>query len=123
MGTGAISILFHNFPYLNNTITFKIFTYIFFFLNLFLFVVFNVMTVARYTIFPDIWGIMLRHPVQSLFIGCYPMGFATLINIGVGLIYEQEGYGGRGFLYFLWACWWFDVIISFLCAFAVVHLM
>lgn len=122
MGTGAISILFHNYPYLNDSITFKIFTYIFFFLNLALFLLFNFMTIARYTIFPDIWSIMIRHPVQSLFIGCYPMGFATLINIGVGLIYE-DGFGGRGFLYFLWACWWVDVVISFLCAFAIVHVM
>ncbi|KAJ3525696.1 hypothetical protein NM688_g8366 [Phlebia brevispora] len=118
MGTGAISILFHNYPYADNSTPMKMFTYIFFFLNLALLVVFNVLTLARYIIFPDIWGIMIRHPVQSLYIGCYPMGAATLINIGVGLIYEEYSFGGRGFLYFLWACWWVDVILSFICAFA-----
>lgn len=123
MGTGAISILFHNYPYLEDSETFKIFTYIFFFLNLALFLTFNIMTVARYAIFPDVWSIMIRHPVQSLYIGCYPMGMATLINIGVGLIYQQYNFGGRGFLYFLWACWWLNVVLSFTCAFAVVHVM
>ena len=123
MGTGAISILFHNYPYLANSMTFKIFTYIFFFLNLALFLIFNIMTLARYTIFPDIWSIMIRHPVQSLYIGCYPMGATTLINVAVGLIYEQFNFGGRGFIYFLWGCWWVVVVLSFLCAFAVVHVM
>ena len=123
MGTGAVSILFHNYPYANDSITMKVFTYIFFFLNLAFFLIFNVLTAARYIIFPDIWSIMIRHPVQSLYIGCYPMGAATLINIGVGLLYEQYDFGGRAFLYFLWGCWWIDVIISFVCAFAVVHIM
>lgn len=123
MGTGSISILFHNYPYADTSSIINVFSYIFFFLNLALFVVFNVLTVARYAIFPDIWSIMIRHPVQSLYIGCYPMGAATLINIGVGLIYEQYGFGGRAFVYFLWACWWLDVVASFICAFALVHAM
>ena len=29
---------------------------------------------------PQIWSMMIRHPAQSLFIGCFPMGAATLIN-------------------------------------------
>lgn len=28
----------------------------------------------------QVWGLMLNHPAQSLFIGCFPMGAATLIN-------------------------------------------
>lgn len=66
---------------------------------------------------------MIRHPVQSLYIGTYPMGAATLINVAVGLIYEQYGFGHKAFLYFLWAMWWLDVVLSFLCAFLLVHIM
>ena len=101
----------------------KVFSAIFFFFNLILFIVFNILTIARYVIFPDIWPLMLRHPVQSLYMGCYPMGAATLINIGAGLLYEEWHWGKRAFLYVLWGFWWVDVAISFLCAFAMVHIM
>ncbi|KAI0341913.1 hypothetical protein BDW22DRAFT_1357999 [Trametopsis cervina] len=121
MGTGAISILFHNYPYPTRTL--YIFTFIIFFLNLVLFIIFNILTIARYVIFPDIWSIMIRHPVQSLYLGCYPMGGSTLINIGVSLIYQQYGFGGKPFLYFLWAMWWLEVGLSFLCVFPLVHIM
>ena len=123
LGTGAISILLHNYPYASTSTTLKIFTYIIFFMNLALFLIFNALTLSRYTLFPDIWGIMLRHPVQSLYVGCYPMGVTTLINIAVGLISEQEGFGGRPFLYAVWAIWWLVVVLSFVCAFALVHVM
>lgn len=123
MGTGAISILFHNYPYADDSTTMKVFTYIFFFLNLVLFITFNVLTAIRYIIFPDILTVMIRHPVQSLYVGCYPMGATTLVSVGVGLIYEQYNFGGRPFLYFLWACWWAIIVLSFISAFAVVHIM
>ncbi len=99
-----------------------VFTYIFFFLNLALFIIFNALTAARYILFPDIWSIMLRHPTQSLYLGTYPMGAATLISVAVGLIYEG-GFGGRAFLYTLWALWWLDVALSLLCTFVIVHIM
>jgi tellurite resistance protein TehA-like permease len=100
-----------------------VFTYIFFFLNLALFVVFNMLSIARYMLFPQSWSLTIYHPVQSLYLGCYPMGATTLINIAVGLIYQEDDFGGTSFLYFLWATWWLDVALSFLCAFALVHIM
>lgn len=35
---------------------------------------------GRRLISPQVWSLMLAHPAQSLFIGCFPMGAATLIN-------------------------------------------
>ena len=122
-GTGSISILFLNYPYGSETKTMQVFTYIFFFLNLALFIIFNALTVARYIFFPDIWSIMIQHPTQSLFIGTYPMGLATLISVAVGLVYERDHFGGKAFLYTIWGIWWLDVVISILCAFAIVHIM
>lgn len=81
------------------------------------------MTIMRYAIFPDIWSLMIRHPVQSVYVGCYPMGAATLINVAVGLVYQQYGFGGMPFLYFLWGMWWLDVVLSFVCAFPMIHIM
>ncbi|KAI0332354.1 C4-dicarboxylate transporter/malic acid transport protein [Cubamyces sp. BRFM 1775] len=123
MGTGSISILFNNSPYARDSPTIEALTYIFFFLNLALFVVFNALTLARYIMFPDIWSMMIHHPIQSLFVGTYPMGLSTLLNIAVGFLYQRKGFGGRGFLYTMWGLWWFDVFLSIACAFELVHIM
>ncbi|KAI0374185.1 hypothetical protein BV20DRAFT_1049578 [Pilatotrama ljubarskyi] len=123
MGTGSISILFNNSPYARDSRTMEILAFVFFFLNLALFVVFNALTVARYIIFPDIWSIMIHHPTQSLFVGTYPMGAATLLSIAAGLVYEKYHFGSTGFLYTMWGLWWIDVAISFACAFEIVHIM
>nr|VWP00258.1 GATA type zinc finger protein Asd4 [Ganoderma boninense] len=123
MGTGAVGMLWLNFPYADGSTTIEVFTYIFFFLDLFLFVLFNILTAIRYYMFPKIWLAMIHHPTQSLFLGTYPMGLSTLINVAVGLLYTKDGFGGRGFLYTLWAIWWFDLFLSALSAFGVVHIM
>lgn len=123
VGTGALSVLFHNFPYADDSATMKIFATIFFFLNLVLFVLFNIITISRFIFFPDIWSLMVHHPVQSLFLGTYPMGGATLISVAVTLFYSDDGVGGSAFLYMLWVFWWLDLLVSALCAYHLVHIM
>ncbi|KAF9820333.1 hypothetical protein IEO21_01547 [Rhodonia placenta] len=123
MGTGAVSMVFNNFPYATHSATLKIFSAILFFLNLSLFIIFNILSLYRYLRYPQVWSDMLCHPVQSLYLGTYAMGFSTIINVGVQLIYEEYKFGGPAFLYFLWACWWYDVVLSFLCGFVLVHIM
>ncbi|KAI0661331.1 voltage-dependent anion channel-domain-containing protein [Cubamyces menziesii] len=123
MGTGSISILFNNSPYARDSPVVEALVYIFFFLNLVLFVIFNALTIARYIMFPDIWSMMIHHPIQSLFVGAYPMGLSTLLNIAVGFLYQRKGFGGQGFLYAMWGVWWFDVALSVACAFELVHIM
>lgn len=83
VGTGAVSLLFHTFPYGNETKPMKVITLVIFLLNLVLFVVFTAITIARYFMFPDVWRLMMRHPVQSLYLGCFPMAGTTLINVSV----------------------------------------
>ena len=109
-----ISILWHNFPYATDSTTMKIFTFIFFFLNLALFVLFMFSSIARYVLFPYKWFLVIKQPSQSLYLGCFPMGATTLITIAVVQIEQQYGFGGRRFLYALWAFWWLDVALSFL---------
>lgn len=36
--------------------------------------------VRRFLLFPETFKPMLRHPVQSMFIGCIPMAMATIVN-------------------------------------------
>jgi tellurite resistance protein TehA-like permease len=122
-GTGAISLLLNGFPYGNERQIVTILTLAFFFLNLVLFCLFTAITIARYALFPDVWSIMLYHPVQSLYIGCFPMGAATLINVAATMINVRCGFGGRPFLLALWGCWWLDVTASLLCCWGMAHIM
>ncbi len=98
-------------------------TLVFFFLNLCLFLTFTVISAIRYILWPDIWSIMIRNPVQSLFISTFPMGATTILNIAVSLINSQYGFGGKPFLYVLWALWWLDSALSVLCCWGVLHYM
>jgi tellurite resistance protein TehA-like permease len=77
MGTGIVSILLHNLPY--NAAWLQYVSYVFFCINVVLFVVFLAISVARYVLYPEIWGAMIAHPGQSLFLGCFPMAFASML--------------------------------------------
>ncbi|OAX42523.1 hypothetical protein K503DRAFT_733445 [Rhizopogon vinicolor AM-OR11-026] len=123
MGTGSIAILFHNFPYATDSSVMRAFTLVFFFFNLALYILFSAVSAARYILFPGIWSRMIRHPVQSLYIGTFPMGATTLINIASADIFETYGFGGKPFIYTVWACWWINVAISFTCCFGMMHIM
>jgi hypothetical protein len=67
MGTGIVSILLHDLPY--NADWLYWLSVVLFAVNVGLFVGFTVVSAVRYVMYPGIWGAMLRHPVQSLFLG------------------------------------------------------
>ncbi|KDR75917.1 hypothetical protein GALMADRAFT_226578 [Galerina marginata CBS 339.88] len=123
MGTGAISGLFVSFPYAHASNPMIILSLIVFFLNLVLFALFTTLMVAKYLSFPEKWSLLIRNPVTSLYLGCFPMAGTTLINIATQVVHAKYNVGGKGFLYFIWAMWWLDVIISFLCCWVGVHVM
>ena len=50
-------------------------------LNVALFSIFLVISILRYSVYPEIWSAMIRHAAQSLFLGTFPMGLATIINM------------------------------------------
>ncbi|PSR77991.1 voltage-dependent anion channel-domain-containing protein [Coniella lustricola] len=76
MGTGIVSILLlRGLPY--TTLAFSYLAYAFFALNVALFLVFLALSIARYSLYPEIWVAMVNHPGQSLFLGTFPMGLAS----------------------------------------------
>ncbi|KAF8584835.1 hypothetical protein K439DRAFT_1646832 [Ramaria rubella] len=123
MGTGVISSLFHNYPYGGDTRTMNAFALAFFFLNLFLFLIFLTLSISCYILFPPIWKMILNHPVQSLYLGCFPMGATTLITAALVVVSEYWKFGGTPFVYVLWSFWWLDAILSFLCCYGIVYVM
>ena len=75
MGTGIVSILLHELPY--NELWIQYISYIFFCVNIVLFITVLGMSIARYALYPEIWAVMIAHSGQSLFLGCFPMEFAS----------------------------------------------
>ncbi|KAK7218749.1 hypothetical protein V2G26_006752 [Clonostachys chloroleuca] len=106
MGTGIVSILLYRLPY--NGEWLQYISYIFFCANIVLFALFTAVSVLRYTLYPEIWFAMIAHPGQSLFLGCFPMGFATIINM---MVFVGKSWG-NGFIYLTWALWWVDAVVS-----------
>ena len=107
MGTGITSILIHNLPY-NGRWLYWISVGIFA-LNTLLFVVFLGISVLRYIMYRGLFMYMIRHPVQSLFIGTFPMGLATIVNM---IVFVCVPAWGPWSITLAWTLWWIDVVIS-----------
>jgi tellurite resistance protein TehA-like permease len=71
-------VLLRNLPY--NGVWLYWLSVIVFALNVILFVIFNIISILRYSIYRDIWPLMIRHPVQALFLGTYPMALSTIVR-------------------------------------------
>lgn len=114
MGTGIVSILLHTLSgiYASREELLHQLSIAFFALNVCLFLAILLVSILRYTLYPATWTLMLRHPVQSLFLGTIPMGFATIINMFVGVC--VPAWGGST-AYIAWGMWWLDVLVSVAC--------
>src|ERR1700760_5035247 len=100
MSTGVTSILFHQVPYHAHWL--NIISYIFFVLNIVLFLLFTFVSCLRYILYPRIFVAVLHHPHQSLFLATMPIGLATLINMIVLVCVPAWG---RGLSIFAWVLW------------------
>lgn len=107
MGTGITSILLHNLPY-NGRWLYWI-SVIMFCLNVLLFITFSIISIMRYIMFPGLFMFMVRHPVQSLFLGTIPMGLATIINM---VVFVCVPAWGQPAITLAWTLWWIDVVLA-----------
>ena len=53
--------------------------------------------------YPEIWRAMIRHPTQSLFLGTFPMEFATIVSVPSW---------GPWATTLAWTMWWIDIVVS-----------
>lgn len=114
MSTGVLAILLHQLPYNGHGL--QIISIILFVLNLTLFLLFTAISCLRYTLYPELFPAVLRHPHQSLFLATFPVGLATLINMTVLVCVPVWGYG---LIILSWVLWW---IVSVLALTACFHL-
>ena len=107
MGTGITSILLFRLPYHAEWLEYI--SYIVFVLNVVLFVIFTLISLLRYLLYPRIWTAMIGHPSQSLFLGCFPMGLGTIINM---ICFVCVPAWGGGWWQLAWTLWWIDVVLA-----------
>lgn len=107
MGTGIVGLLLINIPFEAH------WTYwlavVFFVLNTVLFFLALSMSFLRYTLYPEIWIVMINDSNNSLFLGTVPMGFATLIELWLGICVPHWGPWA---ITLVWILWMIDAIAS-----------
>lgn len=116
MGTGICNILLFLLPWHSTHAAFQAIGAAFLVIDLVLFLSFSMLTILRYTMYPQIFWAMLTHPVHSLFIGTIPMGFVTLVS-GIALL--GDSYGLTGSTYAAAGMWWLALALSFMSAYMV----
>ena len=107
MGTGIVSILLNFIPYKSHWLYYL--SIVFFILNAILFSLALLTSILRYTLYPEIWIVMIRDPNNSLFLGTIPMGFATLIEMWVFVCVPLWGDWAKQFA---WALWIVDAAVA-----------
>lgn len=107
MSTGVLSIMLHQLPYNGHWL--RVISIIFFVTNVVLFVLFTILSILRYTLYPRLFLGVLRHPHQSLFLATFPVGLATLINMIV-LVCAPEW--GDGMAILAWVLWWIVTVLA-----------
>ncbi|OJJ08631.1 hypothetical protein ASPVEDRAFT_57662 [Aspergillus versicolor CBS 583.65] len=107
MGTGIVSMLLYMLPY-NAKWLYWVSTVVFA-LNVLLFAVACTISALRYALYPEIFWAMISHPVQSMFIGTVPMGFATIVNMFCFICVPAWGSWAQTFA---WTIWIIDAVVS-----------
>ncbi|KAL8938807.1 MAG: hypothetical protein Q9211_003037 [Gyalolechia sp. 1 TL-2023] len=118
MSTGVISTMLHQFPYHARWL--NLLSYIFFAVNLALFLLFTFISILRYTLYPQIFPAVMRHPQQSLFVATFPMGLANLINM---IVLACAPAWGHGWATFAWVLWLVDTVIALATCFHLLFVM
>jgi hypothetical protein len=66
-------------------------------------------SILRYTLYPEIWSVMIQDPTNSLFLATIPMGFATIIEMWVFACVPLWGEWTKTVA---WALWMVDVVAA-----------
>ena len=118
MGTGIVSVLLYKLPY--NGLWLRIISEIFFVLNVVLFITFFFISCLRYSLYPQIWNLTIVHPHQSLFLGTFPVGLATIVNM---IVFVCVPAWGHNWISLAWALWWIVCVLALAICFHMAFVM
>jgi hypothetical protein len=107
MGTGIVAVLLISIPFKAQWLYYL--SIVFFILNSVLFALALATSMLRYSLYPEIWTVMIQDPINSLFLATMPMGLATLIEMWVFVCVPLWGPWARTFA---WALWMVDSVIA-----------
>ncbi|KAK0867546.1 Plasma membrane sulfite pump involved in sulfite metabolism [Friedmanniomyces endolithicus] len=107
MGTGIVSLIFITIPWQAPWLHYL--GIVFFALNACLFTLASTASLLRYTLWPEIWTVMLADTNNSLFLGTVPMGFATLVEMWVFVCVPAWGPWAADVA---WALWMLDAVAA-----------
>lgn len=111
MGTGIVSILLHTLPY--NARWIYWISVVIFVLNVVLFAILLAITFLRYALYPELFRPVVTHPFQSMYIGTFPMGITTMINMFCFVCVPAWGHWSQDFI---WGIWIFVAVFSVMTA-------
>ena len=107
MGTGVVGIILHSIPWKADWLYYL--SIVFFALTACLFCAAFTISLLRYTIWPEIWSVMLQDATNSLFLGTAPMAFATLVEMWIFVCVPAWGSWAA---YVGWALWMIDSVAA-----------
>merc|ERR1711939_1243311 len=107
MGTGIVANIFYIIPWKADWLHYL--SIIFFVLTVVLFALAFIASVLRYTIWPQIWTVMIQDPTNSLYLGTIPMGFATIVEMWIFICVPAWGQCAA---YVGWALWMLDSVVA-----------
>lgn len=107
MGTGIVAVLMASVPF--HTPILHYLSIVFFLLNMVIFSLALITSILRYTLYPEIWRVMIQDPTNSLFLATVPMGFATLIQMWVFICVPRWGSWATSVA---WSLWMVDVVAA-----------
>ncbi|KAK4547906.1 hypothetical protein LTR36_010625 [Oleoguttula mirabilis] len=107
MGTGICATILITIPWKADWLYYL--SIVFFVLNVCLFSMAFIASFLRYTIWPEIWTVMIQDATNSLFLGTIPMGFATIVEMWVFVCVPAWG---QWAVYVAWALWMIDSIVA-----------
>ncbi|SGY20738.1 BQ5605_C016g08135 [Microbotryum silenes-dioicae] len=116
MGTGIVNTLLFDLPWDETHAAFRAIGAAFLVLDIILWVVFLVLTVSRYIMYPRFFTAMVTHETHSLFLGTIPMG---LVTIASGIARTGSEYGVAHSLNIGIVLWWIANVMSIATAFGV----
>lgn len=106
MGTGIVALLLITIPWKTQWLYWL--SIVFFVLNTILFSMALAVSAARYTLYPEIWSVMIDS-TNALFLGTVPMGFATLVEMWIFVCVPAWGTWATTFV---WVCWMIDSAVA-----------
>jgi len=112
MNTGILGILMHQFPYQFNGL--PVLATIAYVLDLVLFVIFSIIFISRFIIYPhSAWPKIAEDPNELTYMVCWPIAWLTLDAL-TALVASQASWGGHAFTLVAYVMWWIGAAWTFI---------